>query len=658
MANESGRETESGEGRRDPSGARGVTGEAPAEPRRRPTEGDPWWLVIPERVDFTGSGAWELRPNGVLVARPAAPLAAALGRFADAVERSTGIRPEVRARAGDGATPLVSVVLREGDSSIPDQGYRLSVRSEGAELTASSRSGILYGLETLLELTERYGSRVPAVEVEDAPHIPVRGVMLDISRTKVPTLETLLRLVDRLARLRINHLELYMEHTFAYRSHPEAWENASPMTGEDILVLDAYAREREIDLVPNQNTLGHLARWLRLDRYRPLAEVTGGSQFPWGFVPGPFSLSPAHPGSLPFVRSLLDELLPHFTSPLAHIGFDEAYDVGQGQSKALCDEKGRGAVLVEFLKDVSEIVRSHGRRPLFWADMLTRHDAQAIEDLPEDLIACEWGYDADYDFDATLEPLAKRGKPFYVCPGTASWLSFTGRGYTAEHNLRRAAKAADRYGAEGYLITDWGDRGHFQPLPVSYPGFALGARLAWNPAGDLDESCERALGLHLLGDRTGEAGRVLWHYTRLNYELVGEDGGNWAQLARPLVSADRVSKLDASRLRDLSHRAREAGEAVGTALDRCAMEDPEAPLLREEMRHAARALPIGAALAQWSQAEPVGISGEARDQLARQLDAWQAEFRELWLRRFRPGGLEESLAFLARARARVSEGGE
>lgn len=649
-----------------PHGADGRAAATGGEPTREgagagavhrvPSRGDPWWLCLPEEVVFTGEGVWEVAPGRPVIAEPAAPLRVALERFANGVARAQGVRPEVRARVGDGEQPLLSVVLREGDRSIPDEGYRLTVAPEQAELVASTRNGVLYGLETLLELVERYGSRVPTARITDAPHIPVRGVMLDISRTKVPTQATLYRLVDRLARLRVNHLELYMEHTFAYRSHPEAWAGASPMTGEDILDLDAYCRERGIDLVPNQNTLGHLARWLRLDRYRPLAEVTEGSEFPWGFVHGPFSLSPANPGSLLLVRSLLDELLPHFTSSLAHIGFDEAYDVGQGQSRALCEEKGRGRVLVDFLRDVSDVVRAHGRRPLFWADMLTRHDAEVIRDLPDDLIACEWGYDADYDFDATLAPLSEGGKPFYVCPGTASWLSFTGRGDTAEKNLRRAAEAADRFGAEGYLITDWGDRGHFQPLPVSYPGFAYGAALAWNPAIRLDDATERALGLHLLGDRTGEAGRVLWQYGRLNHDLVGEDGGNSAVLARPLVFAGGASRLEPAALAGLPKRSREAGEALAEALDRCPMEDPEASLLREEMRHAARALPIGATLARLSQAESAKVPDAERKTLVRDLGAWQGEFRELWLRRFRPGGLEESLAFMSGAWAKVSEG--
>jgi hypothetical protein len=39
-----------------------------------------------------------------------------------------------------------------------------------------------------------------------------------------------------------------------------------------------------------------MERWLRHDRYRPLAEVTDGADTPWGYRwKGPFSLCPTEP---------------------------------------------------------------------------------------------------------------------------------------------------------------------------------------------------------------------------------------------------------------------------------------------------------------------------------------------------------------------------
>ena len=47
-------------------------------------------------------------------------------------------------------------------------------------------------------------------------------------------------------------------------------------------------------------------------------------------------------------------------------------------------------------------------------------------------------------------------------------------------NVINAASSAAAYGAEGLLLTDWGDGGHLQPPPVSFPGFITAADFSWN----------------------------------------------------------------------------------------------------------------------------------------------------------------------------------
>ena len=52
--------------------------------------------------------------------------------------------------------------------------------------------------------------------------------MLDISRCKVPTMDSIFELIDLLSLLRFNELQLYIEHTFAFRDHEKVWKNFSP----------------------------------------------------------------------------------------------------------------------------------------------------------------------------------------------------------------------------------------------------------------------------------------------------------------------------------------------------------------------------------------------------------------------------------------------
>ena len=119
------------------------------------------------------------------------------------------------------------------DESLPLDEFRLTVFSMGVILESGSRSGLFYGAMAFVQLL-RYanGKPIPCCQVEDSPDFPNRGVMLDVSRGKVPTLQTLFQLVDLLSGLRYNQLQLYFEHPFAYSKHAEVWMNVSPLTAE------------------------------------------------------------------------------------------------------------------------------------------------------------------------------------------------------------------------------------------------------------------------------------------------------------------------------------------------------------------------------------------------------------------------------------------
>ena len=173
--------------------------------------------------------------------------------------------------------------------------------------------------------------------------------MLDVSRGRVPKLETLLELAEHLADFKINELQLYTEHTFAYRKYKSVWQSWGALTGEEIRRLDTRCRELGIDLVPNQNSFGHLRyflehhdskNWLRSPR--PYEDDSGE------FVRRPSTLAPNHPGTLPFLRGLYDELLPNFSSRFFNVGCDETWDLGHGQSKKLCEPKAKAAFISIF----------------------------------------------------------------------------------------------------------------------------------------------------------------------------------------------------------------------------------------------------------------------------------------------------------------------
>ncbi|MBP5285838.1 MAG: beta-N-acetylhexosaminidase, partial [Kiritimatiellae bacterium] len=294
-----------------------------------------------------------------------------------------------------------------------------------------------------------------------------RGYLLDISRDRIPTMKTLREIVDLLARCRYNEFQLYTEHAFAYSRHRAVWEEADPMTPEEIRKLDAYCRMQGIELVANQNCFGHMERWLTKPEYNSLAKFPkGGAVTPWGAVKEyPTTLDPANPGSIALVGELLDELMPNFSSPYVNVNCDETFEISDPEE------------YLGFLLEVFRLVRRRGKRPMFWGDIVLRHP-ELVARLPKDAVALDWGYEANHPFDAETERFRAAGLEFYVCPGTSSWRSLGGRVENMRSNLEAAERAGRRNGAKGYLVTDWGDGGHWQPLAASLPGIVLGGAFA------------------------------------------------------------------------------------------------------------------------------------------------------------------------------------
>ena len=383
--------------------------------------------------------------------------------------------------------PLAAIkVVRTNSAPKHPEGYALTISKTGIEISSHETGGLRAAAATLRQLLREYGRRLPCLRIRDWPDFPRRGVMLDISRGRVPKLETLLDLAEKLADFKINELQLYTEHTFAYKKYKAVWQNWGALTAKEIQILDARCRELGIDLVPNQNSFGHLRYFLADPRLKKLGELSAPYEAETkDFLRRPTTLAPNHPGTLPFVRGLYDELLPNFSSQYFNIGGDETWDLGKGQSKKMCDGKGKSRVYLDFIKKLHREVSARKKTMMFWGDIILKQPA-LIRELPKKIIALNWGYEAAHPFEKEAAQFAQAKIPFYVCPGTSTWQTMIGKHDNAFANLRAAAKAGKKLGALGYLNTDWGDGGHPQPLAVSWPLFAAGAALAWN-SGAWDE---------------------------------------------------------------------------------------------------------------------------------------------------------------------------
>jgi len=571
---------------------------------------------------------------------------------------------------GHGSTlsKFVTCIL---DDSVEPQGYILIIRKNNITLAASANDGIFYGLMTLRQIirqgrqtSRREGSKllieIPCCKIEDFPDYSVRGVMLDISRNRVPKIETLFSLIDIWAELKSNQLQLYTEHTFAYKRHSKVWEDASPYTEKDIDKLQEYCNSRCIDLVPNQNSFGHLEKWFIHPEYQHLAEAPDGVMDFWGnFHPYPTTLYPGSPESIEFLKELYDELLPHFSSNLFNVGLDETFDLCQGRSKKACKEHGMGKVYLDFLVKLDRLVRSYGKKMLYWADMMLKYP-ELLSKLPNDAVPLLWGYEADHPFKQEVELISDihNGKlDFFICSGTSAWNSIGGRWKNAKENIENAVSNGLIGHATGHIITEWGDNGHWQQYPIALPGYIYGAALSWNYKGNQDINIESALAFHgfrystpgnprisplafspafslaralmILEDVYLETGVSLHNTSALNMVFFDHKIKDYAKSMRVLT---------VEGFRKAERKIHEALSIINKNAD--GLINDELAFTARLMLHACR---LGEARIYAPGMSIAMIPAEEREKLEADLEPLVEEFSALWMKRDRPGGLSESL---------------
>lgn len=351
-----------------------------------------------------------------------------------------------------------------------EEGYTLSIQPEQVIICARTARGRLWGAQTFRQLLRQYGRTLPAMRIDDAPAMRYRGVMLDLARRKVPKVDTLKRLVDTLSLLKLNMLQLQIEHTFQWQRHPLIGAGCGSLSCEDILELDAHCHNRGVELVPMLQSFGHMRNILALDEYRHLAE---NEHLQW-------SLNPTDPATLQLMDELYEEYLPCFSSSLVNIGSDEAVDLGRdgGKSNAEIARVGIGRVYLNRILELHQLLtEKYGKQVMMWGDVVLNHP-ELIPDLPRELIMLNWHYSAADEFPQ-VKLFAENSIPQIVCPSTFSCHVLFPRVNVAWVNMENLVRDGKAAGALGVLNTDWGDAGHFNLLGGSYYSFAHGAEASW-----------------------------------------------------------------------------------------------------------------------------------------------------------------------------------
>lgn len=369
----------------------------------------------------------------------------------------------------------VSAAVERAGVDVPtdlnEEGYVLAVTSDLVVVAGRSAAGTFYGLQTLKQLVRGEGERtyVQGARIADWPSMRWRGISDDISRGPVPTLEYFKRQIRTEAMFKMNMHSLYMEHVFGSTSHPLIAPEGGALTPAEIREMSAYARRYHVELVPQQQTFGHLHKALRLEQYNDLAEV------PYGDV-----LSPQQEGTYQLVADWYKEIDELFPGRFFHIGADETFELGRGQSAEQVKARGIGPVYFDHLKRMRELLAPYKRRLMFWGDIALNHP-DLLPSVPRDMIAMNWDYTPKQTYEARVGLFRKAGLEQFVCPGVQSWNQIFPNTDSASVNITNFARDGQRAGVLGVMNTDWDDDGETL-FENAWYGVVLGAAASWQTA--------------------------------------------------------------------------------------------------------------------------------------------------------------------------------
>lgn len=358
--------------------------------------------------------------------------------------------------------------------------YELKIQTDGVWIVGGSRTGLLYGIQTLRQIVRQHGALLPCMTIKDEPDILNRGFYHDVTRGRIPTLEYLKWLADKLAYYKMNQLQLYIEHSFLFEDFSEIWRDDTPLTAEEIMELDRYCRNLEIELVPSISCFGHLYKVLSSKTYSHLCELEDSDKEQFSFLGRMqhHTIDASNEESLAFVKKMIEEFLPLFSSSQFNICADETFDLGKGRSKKLADKIGRDEMYIKYVKELCDFLIEKGKRPMFWGDIIVGFP-EAIKELPKETICLNWGY-APNQREEESKKLYEAGATQYSCPGVGGWNQFVNLIHSSYENIKRMCLYAKKYQSIGVLNTDWGDFGHMNHPQFSLTGLIYGAAFSWN----------------------------------------------------------------------------------------------------------------------------------------------------------------------------------
>ncbi|WP_439881697.1 beta-N-acetylhexosaminidase [Pontibacter sp. MBLB2868] len=326
-----------------------------------------------------------------------------------------------------------------------DEMYTLAVEGKDVTIRAKDTGGVVYGIQTLLQLLplrKMEEVKIPTVMVTDYPRFSYRGMHLDVVRHMFPV-SFIKKYIDYLAFHKFNTFHWHLTDDQGWRieieSYPKlnsvgSWRNATLIghfkdtparydstryggfyTKDEVREVIKYAAVRGISIIPEIDIPGHSrATIAAYPEFSTRPDTTWNVATTWGMYNRQNNVLQPNPATFKFLKTVFGEVADLFPATYFHLGGDEcskmwwkADPVSQKFIKDhnLKDEKG---LQTYFIEQVASYLKTKGKTVIGWHEILEG-------DLDKSAVVMNWGGEKEGISAASRKHrvIMTPGKPLY-----------------------------------------------------------------------------------------------------------------------------------------------------------------------------------------------------------------------------------------------------
>lgn len=363
----------------------------------------------------------------------------------------------------------------------------LSILKGNGEVTLgySSRTALCRSIYLLMTVMEK-----DSADIQQACAFQELGILLDVSRNSVLTVETVMDLLRHLACMGYNTVQLYTEDTLEVKDEPYFGYMRGRLTVSEIQAMDAYASLFGIELVPCIQTLAHMNQITRYERYDKITDTDD-------------ILFAGEERTYTLLENIFKTLSEAYSSRKVNIGMDEAHMLGLGKYLDKHGYRPRFEIMVEHLEKVRALCRKYGFEPQMWSDMFfrlvfageyyvenTEISPELAAKIPQDIRLVYWDYYSPDTsrYDRMLQNHKKISPNIGFAGGAWKWTGFAPDNAYSIKTCGAALEACRKNRIESFLLTCWGDNGAEASIYSVLPAMYFCAQRAYDGDSSFDKS--------------------------------------------------------------------------------------------------------------------------------------------------------------------------